>query len=335
MSDIAKRAGVSLSTVSYSLSGKRSISAETRRRVLAAMEELDFQPHAVGRALASRSTRTVALLYPALAKGITEVGLEFVTSAAETAERLGYSFLLSVHSGSDAHFLRLARHGVVDGLILMEVALDDHRVHLLQERNMPFALIGHCANNDGINFVDLDFEDVIEQSVRHLAALGHRRIVLVNSSRELVAAGYGPAVRSLSGFERVIVASGLVGESYSCEPSYEAGYELVTHLITADPAPTGLIVHNREALGGLIQAALDRGIGVPEHLSVVAIVTDRLAKMFTPTLTSVDFPAAEMGRMGVELLIKQLEGGVREPTQCLLRASLTARQSSGPCRKET
>ena len=101
MSDVAKRAGVSLSTVSYVLSGKRAISEPTRQRVLAAIDELDFHPNQLGRALASQRSNTIALLFPALARGIGELQLEFVTSAAETASQHGYSFLLSISPDED------------------------------------------------------------------------------------------------------------------------------------------------------------------------------------------------------------------------------------------
>jgi DNA-binding LacI/PurR family transcriptional regulator len=214
MADIARHAGVSLSTVSYALSGKRAISEPTRRRVFAAMSALDFHPHASGRALASRRTRAIALLFPALAKGLSEMRLEFVTSAAEAAAERGYSFLLSTSPADDADVLRLLRSGLVDGLILMEIKLRDSRVDLLRDRGYPFALIGHCERNDGLSFVDLDFADAIERAVRHLAELGHRRIAFVNAASGLLDVGYGPTARSLAGFERVVAELGLTGRAY-------------------------------------------------------------------------------------------------------------------------
>jgi DNA-binding LacI/PurR family transcriptional regulator len=200
MSDIARRAGVSLSTASYALSGKRPISEATRQRVLQAAAELDFQPHAVGRALKSKRSRTIALLFPALYKGISEGVLEFLTNAADAAGKHGYSFMLSTSPPEDSEILRLMRRGFVDGLILMEVKLHDPRVAMLKERGYPFTLIGHCEDNSGISFVDFDFEHAVETAVDHLVSLGHRRIAFVNISRDLLEAGYGPAVRSLAGF---------------------------------------------------------------------------------------------------------------------------------------
>lgn len=332
MADIAKRAGVSLSTVSYALSGKRPISEPTRRRVLAATAELEFHPHATGRALASRRTRAIALLFPALAKGISEMRLEFVTSAAEAAAERGYSFLLSTSPADDDGILRLLRSGLVDGLILMEVKLRDSRVDLLRRSGYPFALIGRCRDNVGLDFVDLDFERAVETAVRHLAALGHRRVVFINTAAGLLDVGYGPAVRSLAGFERAVAALGLSGAAYPCEPTPEAGHALAARLLADSGGMGAVVALNREAIGGVLQAAADVGRRVPDDLSLVAVVPNRLAALYGPPLTTVDFPAGEMGRVGAELLIGRLEGGGAEPTQCLLRGELHVRQSTGPPR---
>jgi DNA-binding LacI/PurR family transcriptional regulator len=335
MAEIARRAGVSLSTVSYALSGKRPISEATRQRVLRAVEELDFQPHAVGRALASRRSKTIALLFPSLAKGISEGVLEFLTSAAETATRHGYSFLLSTSPPEDSEILQLMRQGFVDGLILMEVRLHDPRVAMLKERNYPFTLIGHCEDNTGISFVDLDFVHAVEAAVAYLVSLGHRRIGFINVSRHLLEVGYGPAVRSLAGFECAIAAHGIEGVSRVCLPTPASGYEVTTELLTDLPDLSAIVMANREAIGGLLQAVADRGLRIPDDLSLVGLVSERLAGLYNPALTTLNFPAAEMGRMGAELLIRQLEGGATEPVHCLLRAELAVRQTTGPYRPRT
>jgi DNA-binding LacI/PurR family transcriptional regulator len=332
MSDIAKRAGVSLSTASYALSGKRPISEATRQRVLQAAADLDFQPHAVGRALKSKRSRTIALLFPSLHKGISEGVLEFLTNAADAAGKHGYSFLLSTSPPEDSEILRMMRRGFVDGLILMEVKLHDPRVAMLKDRGYPFALIGHCEDNSGISFVDLDFAHAIETAVDYLVSLGHRRIAFINISRDLLEAGYGPAVRSLVGLERATAKHGVDPISRLCLPTPAAGYEVTSELLAAEPDLSAIVMANREAIGGLLQAAVDCGRRIPDDLSIVGIVSERLAGLYTPALTTINFPAAEMGRMGAELLIRQLEGGAAAPTHCLLQGELAVRQTTGPYR---
>ena len=330
MADIARTANVSVSTVSYALSGKRPISADTRRRVLAAMDEAGFRPHAAGRALASRRSRTVGLLFPAVGKGVTELQLEFFTSAAEAAGEHGYAFILSTAPSDDAEVLRLSRDGIVDGLILMEVRRQDPRVALLRAEGVPFTLIGHCDENVGYSFVDLDFARALETAIAHLAWLGHREVAFVNTSAALLEAGYGPAVRSLAGFESALARFGLRGHHVACEPTRDAGLELTDHLVAEFPAVTAVVSINREALGALVGRAYELGVAIPGDLSVVGVLSERLARLFSPPLTTVDFPVAAMARLGTELLIRQLEGGGAEPTQTMFDGALAVRSSSGP-----
>jgi DNA-binding LacI/PurR family transcriptional regulator len=332
MVDIAERAGVALSTVSYVLSGKRSVSEETKQRVMRAIAELDYQPHAFARGLASKRTQTIALLFPALAKGHSEMRLEFVAQAAEVAAEHGYAFLLWSAPDNDAEILQLTQQGRVDGLILMEVNLHDSRIDLLKKHNYPFSLIGHCQENDGISFVDLDFEDAIAKAVAHLADLGHQRIALFSFSTSQIAAGYGPAIRSMRGFEQSIKQHGLEGIAVNYESSFQNSYDATRSLLARDPSVSAAIVMQDASIGGVFQALHSLGLRIPEDFSIVTLLSKRSAEMMTPMLTAIDFPAAEMGRRGTEMLIQQLEGNLIAPVQQLLRVGLTIRQSSGPYR---
>lgn len=330
MVDIAERAGVALSTVSYVLSGKRPVSEETRQRVFRAIAELDYQPNAMARGLASKRTRTIALLYPALGQGQSEMRLEFVMRAAEASAEHGYAFLLWTAPDNDAEIVQLIQQGRVDGLILMEINLYDPRVALLQRHKYPFTLIGHCENNDGISFVDLDFEYAIATAVAHLAELGHRHIALFNHSVAQMEAGYGPARRSLQGFEKAVEQYGLEGFTINCEPSFQSGYDRMQTLLAHHPDLSAAIIPQDSLVGGVFQALRTAGLDIPRDFSVITLASQRIAEMMTPMPTAVDFPATEMGKIGAETLIQQLEGKLVQPVQQLLRTNLTIRQTSGP-----
>lgn len=331
MADIARRAGVSVSTVSYVLSGKRPISEETRRRVLEEIRKADFRPNAAGRALASRRSRTIALLYPVDAAGLTRMPLEFVISAAEEAGRRGYALIVSTSSAEDEEILSKHQRGAVDGVILMEVALHDPRVELLRRREVPFTMIGHCADNTGLSYVDLDFPKAIEEAVAHLTGLGHRHIALIDRTSTQNEFGYGPSMRSRTGFRTSIARHHVAGRHLPCAATAEDGARVTRELLAAHPRPTAIISLNTEALGGIYGSVREQGKSIPADLSVVAITSPRIAEFMVPQLTSVDFPAAQMGRMGVEFLVRRLEGGVNaEIEQSLLKPTLTVRQSSGP-----
>ncbi|MEA2583920.1 MAG: hypothetical protein QOF33_2005 [Thermomicrobiales bacterium] len=330
IADIARRAGVSISTVSYALSGKRPISPTTRQRVLDAIDELDFRPNQAGRALASKRSHTIAILYPTYEHALSEMPLEFVISAAGEAARRGYSLLLSTSPSEDEEILRFIHQGFVDGLILMEVKLDDPRVPLLRKHGYPFAMIGHCRENEGLSFVDLDFDHAVGIALEHLADLGHREIALISRQLSLHEAGYGPSVRSVDGFVSASSRRGVAPIVRFSDQDPIGGYETTRLLLEEHPRLGAIVAINCEAIGGIMRAIREAELRVPNDFSIVGITSPRIATLIAPALTTVDFPTDEMGRMGAELLIRRLEGGETEPTQCLLRARLAVRDSSGP-----
>ena len=232
MLDVANRANVALSTVSYAINGTRPISEETRQRIFTAMEELDYRPHALARGLASRRSRIIALLFPGSERGLGITELEFVTSAADAAREHGYNLVLwpaEIHSASELrHF---TQQGLVDGVVVMEILQNDARINLLRESGFPFSMIGRCADTSGIDFVDIDFEKSIQDVVNYLSDLGHTHIAFLNQSQSLFNAGYGPVIRTQAGFEKAISHNGLKGISRFCRAVPQSGYEVFNELM--------------------------------------------------------------------------------------------------------
>src|SRR6185437_13652302 len=141
--EIARRAGVSRSTVSYALSGKRAVSPETRRRIQAVIDELDYRPNASARALKEGRTRTLGLVIPPASQALTDMQLGFVASVVEAAARVDLDVLLSPSGGDhDRSFERLVSGQRVDGVVLMEIRMEDARVARLQQTGIPFVTIG-------------------------------------------------------------------------------------------------------------------------------------------------------------------------------------------------
>jgi DNA-binding LacI/PurR family transcriptional regulator len=332
MADIAKRAGVALSTVSHTLSGKRPVSMEVRQRVMQAIADLEYQPNALARALATKRTRTVALLYPSLSSDLPEPHFEFVAGVLEVASKRKYGLLLWTTPDEDQEILRMIQQGFIDGLILMEVRLEDSRVAMLKEQDYPFTMIGHCNENDHINFVDLDFDYAIHACVEYLARLGHKHIAFINHPTRLLEVGAGYVVRSHKAFYHALAQWGIEGITCPCESSAQAGYDTMNMLLARDPCLTAIITSNAWVSGGIVRALNDVGLKIPEDISLVGVLSPHVAEMVTPQLTTIDFPFGEMGRMGADMLIRQLEGEDVQ-TQLLLKPPLTIRQSSGPCKR--
>lgn len=331
MADVAKQAGVALSTVSYALSGTRPVSDETKERIFQAIDELGYRPNIMARSLAAKRTRIIALLFPTL-EGLSRTQLEFVSSAVDIASQRGYALLLWPSASRDEEVVRLAREGLVEGLVLMQVRREDARVAMLRELGYPFTLIGHCQDSEGISYVDYDFEQALRLSVGHLADLGHRHIAFLNYTPVGLNNGFGPELRAERGFWAEVKARGVVGAARACEPTPQQGYEMVRELLEERPSLTSLIVVDEPAYLGVFRALGEKGLTVPRDFSVVGITSPRLAEAMMPALTGTDIPTSEMGRLGTELLIEQLEGEQKEPTQILLPAVLKVRESTLPCR---
>jgi DNA-binding LacI/PurR family transcriptional regulator len=333
MSDVAKRAGVALSTVSYAINGTRPISSETRQRIFTAMEELGFKPNAMARGLASKRSHIIALLFPAIDRGLGFTEMEFVTNATEAARASGYNMVLW-SSAMDTDELRaLIQQELVDGVVVMEVHQHDKRVELLREMGTPFSLIGRCDDINGIDYTDIDFDKTVYDAIEYLAGLGHHKIGFLNQSQQAFDEGYGPVLRTQASFEKAIKEFGLKGVSRFCRTNTLAGYEIMNELIKRCPDMTAMVVMNERAIPGILQAISDRGWRIPDDFSLIVIVSsERIAEMAIPHLTTSDSPSSEMGRMGVKSLIQKLEDQETTAQQVLIPCNLVVRGSTGPCR---
>jgi len=332
MRDVAKKANVTMSTVSYALNGTRPISEETRRRIFAAMDELEYRPHPLARGLASKRSRILAILFPAIERGLGMTELEFVASTADAASKNGYHLVLWSDETNDPDELRqLTRQGLVDGVILMEIHMNDRRVNLLRELKFPFSMIGRC-NDEYNRYVDIDFDQTIREAITYLSGLGHTNIAYLNQSQASYEAGYGPTVRTHAAFDEYIRSSGLKGIARFCRPTRQAGYAEFNSLLKDQPDLTAVVTINERAIPGIMQAIAERGWKIPDDFSLVAIVSSvRMAEMMLPRLTTLEPPSAELGRLATELLIKQLEGDGDGNTQILIPCRLVLGDSSGPC----
>ena len=220
--DVARQAGVSISTVSYVLSGTRPISESTKERIYLAMDEIGYRPNALAQGLASRRSRIIALLLSPSERSLGSTELEFVNGAAQAAREAGYHLVIwadPVETPADLE--DLGGRGLVEAVLLMEVRLHDWRVELLANMGIPCAMIGRPANANGQNWVDVDFESTMSLALDCLQTAGHHNFALLNQSELSFAGGYGPAVRIQEAFSRQCVERGLVGHSRFCASERE------------------------------------------------------------------------------------------------------------------
>ncbi|WNM35458.1 LacI family DNA-binding transcriptional regulator [Streptomyces sp. Li-HN-5-11] len=327
ITDVARHAGVSPSTVSYALSGKRPISEETRLRIEAAIHELGYRPHAGARALASSRSNVLALVVPLRAGIHVPVAMRFAVSVVTAARAYDHDVLLLTQDEGDEGLRRVADTALVDALIVMDVQLDDPRLPLLRSLDRPSVLIGFPAEPAGLTCVDLDFRAAGELCVEQLARLGHRVVALIGSPPEVYVRGTAFAQRMVQGFTAAADRNGMTSSVHPCEPAPAAARQVAEELLREQPALTGVVVHNEAVLQPLVDAFQQLGLRVPGDLSVTAVCPDELAGSVRVPVTSVALPSAELGERAVELLMKKL-GGAAVPEATLLSPRLTERAST-------
>lgn len=328
--EIAKRAGVSRSTVSYALSGKRPVAAATARRINEVIAELGYRPNASARALAEGRTRTLGLVIPPAGRRLTNVQLDFVATVVEAAATHDLDVLLSPSGGDhDRSFERIVTGRRVDGVILMEILLDDPRVARLEQSALPYVTIGHVEDPGASWWVDVDYATLVRRGVHHLADLGHQHVVLINRSTELVAAGYGPALRSTTGFQEAADQRGLSAHVVCCADEPAAGLACFEQIRARWPEVTAAVTINEVALPGLQRALHRAGLDVPRDFSITGVIADRLAEDFHPPLTAADVPAEDMARLAVDLLVERIADPDASPRHALLQPAVSLRSSTG------
>ncbi len=329
VAEVAKRAGVSASTVSYVLSGKRPISPATRQRVERAIRELGYHPNAGARALAGKKSHIMALVVPLRTDVYVPVMMEIAISVTMAAREHGYDVLLITNDEGHDGVRRVAASGLADGVIVMDVELDDPRIPVLLETGIPAALMGLPADPRGLPCVDLDFMRAGAMCADHLADLGHRDIAFIGYPPALYQRHIGFADHTLAGFRARAAERGLRILHRPCEGTYESTAGVLARILADRPATTGFVVQNEGAIGPLLSLLRSSGRIVPEDASVIALCTDLLAEQFSPRLTAVTGSFHELGRQAVKLVMD----GINEqrPSEVtLLDPVLTHRESTGP-----
>ncbi|MFJ1925148.1 MULTISPECIES: LacI family DNA-binding transcriptional regulator [unclassified Streptomyces] len=328
LAEVAQHAGVSASTVSYVLSGKRSISVPTRERVERSIKELGYHPNAGARALASSRSNIIALMVPLRTDMYVPVMMEIAIAVATTARIHGYDVLLLTGEEGPAAVRRIAGSSLADAMILMDVELHDERLPLLRETDRAAVLIGLPAETAGLTCVDLDFEATGALCVEHLAGLGHREVAVIGEAAAVYERHTGFAERTVDGVRAKARETGVRVLHRPCEGGYPAMAQTLSRIFDERPGTTGFIVQNESAVEPLLNLLRQQGRAVPEDVSVVAICPEQVAAQASVRLTSVAIPAQEMGRRAVEQVVAKLSGRGTDETE-LLAPELTVRESTG------
>lgn len=329
--DVARVAKVSQSTVSYVMSGKRPISAETRKRVEAAIEQLTYQPNAGARALASQRTQVVALVVPFGSGSDTTGLLPFIETITSCARERDHDVLLVTTDEGASALTRLAGRSLCDAIVLMDIEASDPRIPVAASLRVPVILIGVPDDTAGLPCVDLDFALAARTAVDELARLGHRRITVVGHAPEVVARDINYVRRFQRGVDEAARAHDLpVAVVTPVEPTRDGARAAVEQALADGTDGLGLVVPNSAVLQLVLRALAERGVVPGRDLSVVGLCTDAAAEAMEPRVTNVSLEPRDVSARAMRTLFGMLDaagdpppGGVELVTPRLTRRETT------------
>ncbi len=333
--DVARLAGVSQSTVSYVMSGKRPISDETRTRVLAAMDELTYEPNAGARALASARSSVIGLVVPFGAGADTGGLLPFIETIAQVARSHDHEVLLvTAAEGSDG-LRRLAGRRLCDAILLLDIRCEDDRVPLAAELGLPVVLIGVPDEAHGLPCVDVDFAGGARAAVAELARTGHDRVVLLGHPAEVMSLGLNFVGRFAGGARDEAARHGLrLDEVSPVEWGRQGARDAVRRVLDGHrPGERlGVVVSDANTTQPVLHALAAAGLTPGRDVSVIAVLTDELAAEAEPPVTNVSLRPQDVSRRAMETLFEMLAGGSPAADVNLLSMHMTVRDTVMPPR---
>lgn len=326
--EIARIAGVSKTTVSRVLNHKPDVDPGTRQRILDLIEQLSFQPNAFAKAISLQKSQHIGLIIPHNAEYVfsNPFYTEVMRGVSTEVDQRGYFLVLCF--AHETNYMDIYRQKRVDGFVLLSPgSFHKHIIDSLNEEQVPFVSTAHISADEQMACVDVDNFYGATLAVEYLVSLGHRKIAYLGK----------PTLKSsqdrLLGCQSVLQKHNLpVCPEWMVttdESSINGGYTYTARLLQGGELPTAIFLANDVMAIGALRALHDRGLRVPEDISVVGFDDIPLAQYVTPPLTTVHQPTFEKGVRAARSLILALESGQPAVSETL-ELALVVRSSTGP-----
>lgn len=307
IADIAEAAGVSKGAVSYALNGKPGVSGPTRERILEIANRMGWHRSSAARALSGGRSGAIGLVVdrPAWVLGIEPFFMRLISGIEAGLAGTGTALLLQVTDDERAEqdaYRRWWGERRIDGVLLVDLREDDHRLRLIEELGLPAVVVGHATGLPGVPSVWIDDGAAVHETLDYLAALGHHRIARVAGPRRFVhTRERGDAYAAA--YERL-----RLGEIRTLHTDYTGGggARATRLLLSSERAPTAIIYDNDVMAVAALKVAQEMRIDVPEELSIVAWDDSALCELVHPALTAVSRSVPDHGERAVATLLSVL-----------------------------
>jgi len=332
--DIAKRTGLSASTVSRALNNSRLVKQSTKKKVWSIAKELDYRSSAIARSLVRNKTETLGLVVPSARKFENTVFTLILEGVAEEAKSIGYSLIFSA-VGDDSHMSDVAitklEEQRVDGYILMWLKdrhVSSSQLAELAKKGPPFILIADRVLEPGINLVACNNELGGYKATRHLIDLEHTRIAMISNSENPMI-----SKRRHDGYRLALKEAGLwcLDELYHPARFSQrgSGQAAMSSLLDSGIQFTAVFVYCDILAAEAIKAVHAQGLRVPEDIAVVGYDGAEFGEALTPAITTIKQPSYEIGKQAVQMLKKVLDGEELWDNQRWIEPELVIRASCG------
>lgn len=324
---VSQKAGLSVSTVSKALNDYPDVAPETKERVLQIARELNYQPSAAARNLRRKHTNKIGFVLPFAVSYISEYVSELITGAAMAAEATGYNIVLYTNqSNQHEQLAKICRAREVDGLLLRGTDHVDETFALLDHEEIPFVITGRRVDHPRASYIVPDNFGGALLLMRHLIGLGHTRIAFTAR-----AALYETNTDRLAGYREGLREANLpLDRDLIIETTVEprSGYNAMNQLLDLPKPPTALFaIHDLIAIDAM-QAAFERGLRVPEDISIASFDGIQATQITQPPITTVRQPITDIGKRAVEMLLAQIADHATPPLRETVPVQLIVREST-------
>ncbi len=327
--DVAKRAGLSQSTVSRALNQSGYVSADAQRRIDEAVDELGYQPNWLARGLKGQASRLVGLIVPEISSLYDSLIIESVSAILHENN---YGMILCINNEDaevDLGYLKILQEKRVDGIIYTHPlnGKNSKFVRRLFQEGMPVIELNRRYEEDLLDGVLADNIQSAYQITNYLIGLGHRRIGLVMGQTDLTTGEYRfTGYRHALNDANIPIDNALIRIGSFSQEHGEAGMK---ELIQLTERPTAVLAGSNRILMGILKVLGEQNIHIPGDMSVAAFNDTEWLRIWNPPITTVDIATEEMAKLSVELLLRRITSSVKEtkPRTYLLSTSLIERGS--------